>query len=95
MRPHLECYVHIWDSQHNKDGNLLQQVQRAVKITGAGVPLLQIQAEIADLQAGKEKASERFHYSLPFTIRGLIGRREREGLFIQTDSEGQGAMVLT
>lgn len=79
LHSHLGCSV--------QDKNLLQQVQRAVKWLRSGAHLLQIQAEITDVQTGKEKASGRFHYSLALTIRGLVERREREGLFIQADSD--------
>lgn len=28
VRPHLECYVQLWNPQHRKDMNLLEQVPR-------------------------------------------------------------------
>ena len=35
MRHHLECCVQIWDSQHRKDVELLERVQRrAMKMIG-------------------------------------------------------------
>lgn len=33
-RPHLECYIQIWDPQHKKDVGLLEKIQRRAKRVG-------------------------------------------------------------
>jgi len=66
LRPHLQFCVHASGLQHNKDVELLDQVQRRVmKIRGLGVPLLQRKVEGTGLvQLKKEKALGRPYCSL-------------------------------
>ena len=66
VRPHLECCVQVWGSQHNKDVGLLEQVQGRATRMIKGLEHLSYERE--RLRAGAVQPGEEQALGRPFSI---------------------------
>ena len=50
VRPHLECCIQVWSTQHKKDVGLLEQVQRRATKMIKGLEYLRYEARLRELE---------------------------------------------
>ncbi|PKU46926.1 hypothetical protein llap_2761 [Limosa lapponica baueri] len=67
MRPHLEYCIQLWSPQHNRDVDLLKQVQRKDRKMIRGLEHLSYEDRLRAgvVQPGEEKALGRPYHGLP------------------------------
>ncbi|KAK4826727.1 hypothetical protein QYF61_010980 [Mycteria americana] len=87
MRPHLECWIHLWGLQCNKDKDLLEWSQRtAIKMIG-GLERLSYEKKARELVLfSLEKRRVQGHLIVVFQYLKRAYKKDGEGLFTKAYS---------